>query len=161
MLVRCPQCGLSGKVPEERAATPGLRLKCRCGVSFEAAANAVADAPAAAPPPPPAPAPVAAAVPPPPPPVATAAAPAAPRPGQWRRCANHVQARSTSVCPACAVGFCRECENRVRNVPVCPRCEGLCVEADVYEQKQTQQKQRERSFGEELGVIARYPFTDP
>jgi hypothetical protein len=49
----------------------------------------------------------------------------------------------------------------VRNVPVCPRCEGLCVEASAYEQKQLQQKQRQRTFAEDLGIILKYPFTDP
>jgi hypothetical protein len=74
---------------------------------------------------------------------------------------NHKQAKSLSVCPTCGVGFCQECENRIRNVPVCPQCEGLCVEASAFEQKQRLQKQRERTFAEDLGFILSYPFTDP
>ena len=95
-----------------------------------------------------------------------AAAPSADRarPGSvpipWRRCQNHPQTRSEHVCPPCAKGFCAACTQEVRNIPVCPVCEGLCVAAAAYEQTQEAGRHRARSMTDELGVIVAYPLVD-
>ncbi len=146
MLAHCAQCGVRFLVPDERAATPNLRVRCRCGAEFplhaphsRAAAAVAAPGTPEAPPPP---------------------ENAALRGGAWRRCLNHPQAKSESVCPACGVGFCRECERRVNNVPVCPRCEGLCSDLLKVEEDQARDKQRARTMQDDIGFIAGYPFSD-
>jgi len=202
MQVACPSCRHVLTVPPEKAATPGLKAKCRCGAVIDIAAAPRADAaapPAAAPPaaaPQPAAAPrvatpfaagrvrvaVAPAVllsatpeeltppPLPPRPAAAAPSPAAPpsadraRPASvpipWRRCQNHPQTRSEHVCPPCAKGFCAACTQEVRNIPVCPLCEGLCVASAAYEQTQETARHRARPMTDELGVILGYPLVD-
>jgi hypothetical protein len=86
------------------------------------------------------------------------------RPGSvpipWRRCQNHPQTRSEQVCPQCEKGFCAACTREVRNIAVCPLCEGLCVAAGAYEQTQDTARQRARPMTEELRVIAAYPLAD-
>lgn len=64
------------------------------------------------------------------------------------------------MCPACGVGFCRDCEQRVRNVPVCPRCQGLCTDAAKIEEDTARERQRARTMKDDVGFIAAYPFTD-
>lgn len=134
-------------MPDERASNPKLRVRCRCGAEFPlhgGASTAREPARAAARATPPRPADPAAAL----------------RSGAWRRCASHPQARSESVCVACGVGFCRECERRVRNVPVCPRCEGLCTDTAKIEEEVARERQRARTMQDDVGFIAAYPFTD-
>jgi len=140
MLTRCAQCGLRFVVPDERARNPALRVRCRCGAEFllRSPAPAVPAVPEARP----------------------ARPGSALRGSAWRRCANHPQARSESVCPACGVGFCRDCERRVNNVPVCPRCEGLCSDVLKMEEDQAREKQRARTMKDDVGFIAAYPFSD-
>ncbi len=147
MLARCAQCGVRFVVPDDRAANPNLKVRCRCGVEFalhaprptRPAAELVS-------------------------PTATAPRPAdgatLMRSGAWRRCVQHPQAKSESVCPACGVGFCRECEKRVRNVPVCPRCEGLCADAAKIEEDSARERQRARTMRDDIGFVFAYPFTD-
>src|SRR5262245_25627437 len=160
MLTRCASCGVRFVVPDDRAANPNLTVRCRCGADFPLnapkAPRATESASAAPAPQPPA--------------TPAGSAPAAPRSaapghglrsGAWRRCANHPQAKSESVCPACAVGYCRDCEQRVRNVPVCPRCQGLCSEVAKMEEESAREKQRARTMADDVGFIAAYPFTDP
>jgi hypothetical protein len=64
------------------------------------------------------------------------------------------------VCPQCAKGYCAACTQEVRNIAVCPQCEGLCVAATAYEQTQEAARQRARSMTDELGVIVAYPLAD-
>jgi hypothetical protein len=137
MLARCEKCGVRFVVPDDRAANKDLRVRCKCGHEF--ALHAPRQAPAAA---------------------APAARPPNPRSGLWRRCGSHPQVKSESVCPACAVGFCRDCEKRVQNVPTCPRCEGLCVDAIRMEEDLARDTQRARTMKDDIGFILAYPFTD-
>ena len=147
MTVHCPQCQKDIAVPDERAANPNLKIKCSCGRVFGLAEGAT---------------------PPPPPPLATPA-PEAPRPRpaartvpvHWRRCFQHPQTRSESVCPACAKGHCRDCVKRVQTAALCPLCDGLCTPTIQYEEKQEQVRLRARPMAEEIPTIARYPLTDP
>ncbi len=146
MLARCASCGLRFVVPDDKAANPSLRVRCRCGAEFALHEPKAPRVPAAA--------------------EAAAAANRAPgfdpsRSGAWRRCSNHPQAKSRSVCPACGVGFCGDCEQRVRSVPVCPRCQGLCTEAAKIEEDSARARQRARTMADDLGFIASYPFSDP
>ncbi|HET7294928.1 MAG TPA: hypothetical protein VFM88_21090 [Vicinamibacteria bacterium] len=160
MLARCASCGVRFVVPEDRARNPGLKVRCRCGAEFalhapkppRVAGGADAAVAAAA-----APAPVrsSAAAPPP------VAADEPLRSGAWRRCSNHPQVKSESVCPACGIGFCRDCEQRIRNVPVCPRCQGLCTDVAKVEEDAAREKQRARTMADDIGFIAAYPFSDP
>src|SRR4029450_8556598 len=91
--------------------------------------------------------------------------PEAPRrtrpPGGWRRCINHHTAPSEHVCPRCQVGYCAQCENKVRDALVCPTCESFCVSAKQYDEQQERTRQRQRSMMEEIPVIATYPLRDP
>jgi hypothetical protein len=135
MLAQCGSCGVRFLVPDERAANRGLMVRCRCGTEFalhEPKAPRVA-----------------------------AHASDRLKSSAWRRCANHPQVKSESVCASCGVGFCRACEQRVRNVPVCPRCEGLCTEAARVEEDTAREKQRARSMSDDIGFITAYPFSDP
>lgn len=145
MLARCASCGLRFVVPDDKAANPDLKVRCRCGAEF-----ALHE--------------------PKPPRVSAAPEAVAPRPAPgfdpsrssaWRRCSNHAQVKSESVCPACGVGFCRDCEQRVRNVPVCPRCQGLCTEVARIEEESVRARQRARTMADDVGLIASYPFSDP
>jgi hypothetical protein len=185
MQVACPSCRHVLTVPPEKAATPGLKAKCRCGALIDiAAAPRAAALPAAAPPPPAAaprvatpfaagrvrvavaPAVLMSATPEEltPPPLPPRPAADRTRPGSvpipWRRCQNHPQTRSEHVCPQCAKGFCAACTQEVRNIAVCPLCEGLCVAAAAYEQTQEAARHRARSMTDELGVIVGYPLVD-
>ena len=163
----CPSCGRTATVPPEKAALPNLKARCRCGTVYAVAAVAVpavarpAPAAAAA-----APARVTAAR------VAAspAAAPAMPadaaprapsRPPPWPRCANHPQVRSLHVCPRCVKGYCAECVQTVQGGAICSSCDGLCVPAAGYGQKQDTARSRDRSMWSELGLIVAYPFRDP
>src|SRR5262249_20151420 len=85
----------------------------------------------------------------------------APRPVSWRRCATH-PVRSHRRCPACVKGLCEACAapQTVQNAVICPTCDGLCVSAAEYEQRQTRGQQQERSLMEELGTIVAYPLRD-
>jgi hypothetical protein len=78
----------------------------------------------------------------------------------WRRCANHRQARSDYVCPKCLSGFCDPCTQKVQSAAICPACEGLCVGAAAYSEKQEKTRQRARSMMDEVGVIGTYPLND-
>ncbi len=162
MLARCASCGVRFVVPEDRATNPNLKVRCRCGAEFplhapkaprvaggsDGAVAAAAVAPAAV--------------------RSPAAAPPLPaatgdplRSGAWRRCSNHPQVKSESVCPACGTGYCRDCEQRIRNVPVCPRCQGLCTDVAKIEEDTAREKQRARTMADDIGFIAAYPFSDP
>ena len=141
MTVRCVGCGRSIPVPDDKAAHPRLRVKCRCGATFLAAeAPRVADAPggsgpvvatpvAAAPSArPPAPAPVVAAQ-------AVAAAPVPPAPTPRPAAPKPAAARPAATPPAPAAPVptarpvsWRRCVNHpVRSHSVCPAClKGYC-----------------------------------
>ena len=80
--------------------------------------------------------------------------------GGWRRCAQHPKVRSEFVCPACNVGHCRDCVQLVRNAGICPSCEGLCVPAADFDEKDRRAQQRTRPLMGDLGTILGYPFTD-
>ncbi len=149
MLTRCSKCGVRFAVPDDRATNPDLVVRCRCGAEFPL--HSTRPAPAA---------PSHAAAPAPPAGSRSPAGPSSLRSGAFRRCVNHPPAKSESVCPACAVGFCRECERRVRNVPVCPRCEGLCADTVKIEEDLARDNQRARTMADDIGFIAVYPFTD-
>ena len=205
MTIACPSCRRPISVPPDKAATPNLKARCRCGPVFvvaEAAGAAApapahvaspavaAAAPAAAPrpssPPPVPPAVVAGAIaaatplpkiqpppvprsstatPPPPPVTAPAASPApvaarTPTAVNWRRCANHRQAASVHVCPACLKGYCDACTQKVQTAALCPSCEGLCVTTTAYLETQEKARARSRSMIDDVGLIASYPFGD-
>ena len=134
-------------VPPEKAGVPNLKAKCRCGTVYAVTAAA----PAAAPVPPaaarPAPAP-------------DGARRATTRPPPWPRCVNHPQLRSLHVCPRCVKGYCAECVQMVQGGAICGACDGLCVPAASYGQKQDTSRDRARSLWSDLGLIARYPFRD-
>lgn len=170
MTIQCVACRRHIEIPDERAGNPRLKIKCGCGSIFmlqEAPlAFATPAAPAAAPA-----APGAAAAEPAPSPVsfqATAAAggrtaPAAPsfRPASsWRRCVNHPNDRSQSVCRTCGIGYCRECEQKVQNAVMCPRCETLCVPAADHEARLERDRQRAQPMTDELHTILTYPLRD-
>jgi hypothetical protein len=60
-------------------------------------------------------------------------------------------------------GYCEECARgqTVQNAVICPACDGLCVRATQYEERQTRGRQQARSLMEDLGTIVAYPLRDP
>jgi hypothetical protein len=58
-------------------------------------------------------------------------------------------------------GYCDECVQKVQGGAICASCDGLCVPAASYGQKQDAARDRDRSMWDELGLIAAYPFRDP
>jgi hypothetical protein len=159
MKVLCPSCGAVIAVPEERAQTPKLQVKCRCHAQFALSDAKPAPEPAAAK----GEASVAGAA----PPVTVASAPAVARrvrpvrPGDWRHCATHRDVKSHSVCRACRLGYCQDCVKWVGTAALCPTCEGLCVAAADYEVAEIRARQRGRSMQDEIQTIATYPLIDP
>ena len=156
MTVACPSCGRTAEVPPDKAGVPNLKARCRCGTVY--AVTAAAPPPATPKPPTPKPPTPSAVVPGPVPPDAAPRAPS--RPPPWPRCANHPQLRSVHVCPRCVKGYCDECVQKVQGGAICASCDGLCVPAAGYGQKQDTAKDRERSIWSYLGTIASYPFRD-
>ena len=154
MTIACPSCGKTYNLPPEKAAIPNLTAKCRCGTVFAIAAAVVPPATAPVPPPPAMHAPIATAT-------AEAPRPSPRRPPPWPRCANHPQVRSAHVCPQCVKGYCDACTQKVQGGAICGGCDGLCVPAAQYGQKQETASQRDRSMASYAGLIARYPFRDP
>jgi len=57
-------------------------------------------------------------------------------------------------------GYCAECVQMVQGGAICAACDGLCVPAASYGQKQDTSRDRARSLWSDLGLIARYPFRD-
>lgn len=92
---------------------------------------------------------------------AAAAARTHARSTNWRRCANHPQARSETYCPACKKGLCHDCSKHFQNAFICPECDGLCVTAAEQEARETRERERARPLREDLGQILRYPLVDP
>ena len=82
--------------------------------------------------------------------------PARPRPGSWRQCVNHRRVRSETMCPTCAVGYCRECKQ-----PICLTCDNPCVSVSEYQKWLQQERLRARPMIEEVKTILTYPFRDP
>jgi hypothetical protein len=78
----------------------------------------------------------------------------------WRRCVNHPQAPSSSVCPSCEQGYCWTCERKVQTAVVCPGCDGLCVPSARHDTSQQTRELRSRSMGQELRTISGYPLVD-
>jgi hypothetical protein len=78
----------------------------------------------------------------------------------WRRCANHRQAASAHVCPACSKGYCDACTQKVQTAALCPSCEGLCVTTAAYLETQEKARARSRTMMDDVGLIAGYPFGD-
>jgi hypothetical protein len=107
-------------------------------------------------PPAPPPVPAARTAAPPPPPAAARTSTAV----NWRRCANHRQATSVHVCPACLKGYCDACTQKVQTAALCPGCEGLCVTTAAYLETQEKARARSRSMIDDIGLIAGYPFGD-
>lgn len=79
-----------------------------------------------------------------------------PRPGSWRRCVTHPQAPAETMCPTCAVGYCRECK-----VMICPTCDGPCMPPSGYGHWLAQERLRARPMLAEVKTILAYPFQDP
>ena len=164
MNVQCSRCGQLLAVPPEKANLPGLNARCTgCGAVFALDLASLADA-SEAPQPALGAAPARAAE-----PVARAAPEAAgARPAEkphppvpWRRCTNHPQASSETVCQECGKGWCKECGTLVQNAVVCPACEGLCVSAQKREEAETLAGRRGMPLFDEIEKIARYPLADP
>jgi hypothetical protein len=89
--------------------------------------------------------------------------PAAARPARatsWRRCTNHPQSRSESVCRACNVGYCDACAKKVQNAAICPACDGLCLSSTAYQEEHDRARQRARPLWDDLGLIFSYPLRD-
>jgi hypothetical protein len=57
-------------------------------------------------------------------------------------------------------GYCRDCAQLVRNAAICPTCEGLCVSASSYEEKEQQERRKRTPMMEEATEIFTYPLTD-
>jgi hypothetical protein len=161
MNINCPRCGKVLAVPPEKAHMTGLNARCSgCGAVFLMDVAPIADSapaprPGAAPAPgvaPPAPAPDAAAA-------RSAEKPRAPVP--WRRCTNHPQELSQSVCQGCGKGWCKECGKAVQNAVLCPACEGLCVSSQKREEAESHARLRAVPLFDEIETIARYPLSDP
>lgn len=83
------------------------------------------------------------------------------RSSNWRRCANHPQAKTETYCPACRTGLCHDCSKPFQNAYICPHCDGLCVTAAEQEARETRERERARPLREDLGQILRYPLVDP
>lgn len=79
-----------------------------------------------------------------------------PRPGAWRQCIEHPQAKSESMCPTCAVGYCTECRK-----PICPTCDSPCILASGYQKWLAQERLRARPMMDEVKTILAYPLQDP
>ena len=79
-----------------------------------------------------------------------------PRPGAWRQCVEHPPAKSETMCPTCAVGYCSEC-----NKPICPTCDSPCIPASGYQKWLEQQRLRARPMMSEIKTILAYPLQDP
>jgi hypothetical protein len=58
-------------------------------------------------------------------------------------------------------GYCDECTQKVQGGAICAACDGLCVTNAQYGDKEDTATRRERTMGEDLLVIAAYPFRDP
>jgi hypothetical protein len=176
MTITCPGCGRAIAVPPDKVGIPNLKARCSCGSTFplaEALRLVGSKAPATPPtrpapavPPrpsvdarPPAPIRASVAVPSPVSP-ATVRLPSRPHPGQWRRCVNHPQARSESVCRACNVGYCGECARKVQNASICPECDGLCLATAAFQEENERERQRAQPLTDDLGLIFGYPFRD-
>lgn len=169
MTILCVACRRHIQIPEERAGNPRLKVKCGCGTVFMLQEAPIASAAAVAAAASPAPVPASAA---PEPPSrvsfqATAASGASPSPEfrpragvLWRRCTNHSGTRSESVCQKCGAGYCRECEQKVQNAVMCPKCEALCVPANEWEERLDRDRLRARPMMDELNTILTYPLRD-
>jgi len=151
-------------VPPEKAAISDLRARCSgCqAVFFVALAHAAEEpAPASSAPAAPTAAPA---------PAAASSNPPAGKPGEsgrlrapvpWRRCTNHPQSRSESMCPACGKGWCKDCGKAIQNAVQCPGCEGLCVSSEKREEEEARASLRARPLVEDLQTIVAYPLSDP
>lgn len=58
-------------------------------------------------------------------------------------------------------GYCDACVQMVQGGAICRSCDGLCVPAATYGQKQDTVRQRDRSMWSDLALIVAYPFRDP
>ena len=79
-----------------------------------------------------------------------------PRPGAWRQCVEHLQVKSETMCPTCAIGYCAECEK-----PICPTCDSPCIPASGYQKWLEQERLRARPMMNEIKTILAYPLQDP
>jgi hypothetical protein len=168
MNVLCPSCRRPISVPQDKLEVPGLRGRCGvCQAVFVVAEATIAPAasvppPKAAPSPPVATAPVKPPSPPSPAPSAAGDVPERPRrtAPHWRRCANHPQLKSESVCPACRRGYCRDCGKTAGTATICPECDGLCRPTVDHDAEERRSHERARSLTEEVPIIVRYPLVD-
>lgn len=78
------------------------------------------------------------------------------RPGAWRQCVEHPQAKSETMCPTCAVGYCAECKKSI-----CPTCDSPCIPASGYQKWLEQERLRARPMMAEIKTILSYPLQDP
>lgn len=78
------------------------------------------------------------------------------RPGVWRQCVEHPQAKSETMCPACTTGYCGECKKSI-----CPICDTPCIPASGYQKWLEQERLRARPMIAEIKTILAYPLQDP
>lgn len=156
MSINCPRCGKLLAVPPEKAHMTGLNARCSgCGAIFLMDVAPIADSPPARP----AEAAPAIAAPAPAPSAPPAEKPHAPVP--WRRCTNHPQERSETVCQACGKGWCKACGKVSAGAVLCPACEAPCVPFQKREEDDARARSRAIHLFEELETIVRYPLTEP
>src|SRR5262245_55380637 len=83
-----------------------------------------------------------------------------PRPGAWRRCANHPSVASRAICSQCGKGWCAECVTSQGQVMICPPCDAVCLPVAEHEAKEAKARMRARALTDDLGTVLGYPLSD-